>query len=342
MPSTQKILVIRFSSIGDIVLATSPLTTLRNVFPSARIDFLTLEPFKDLLLNHPHIDRLKVLDKKANSKEIKEFGNQLRTDKYDLVVDLHNSVRSKLLRRRLPAVEKVVLKKPRWNRFKLFAFHLNHFPAGFSQRCLYHEPLNDLIPDGHPLPPSHLDITNEEKNWAESYLEEQGVSGPVFALIPGAAWPQKIWHPHRYAEAAADLKNTLGTTPVMLGSTSDEVCSEIAELEPGVVDLHGRLTLRQSLSVLACSDFAVGSDTGFIHAAEALGVPVTMIMGPTSVETGAGTLLEKSNSVSIDHLWCRPCSQNGKRPCYRKEQFCLTAISAESVVDQALKLGSDA
>lgn len=319
-------------------MATSPLASLRTVFPEARIDFLTLGRTKDLLVNHPHIDRLKILDGKAGTKEIKEFGNHLRTSGYDLIVDLHNSLRSKILRRSLAGIESVVLKKPRWNRFKLFNFHVNHFPQEFSQRALYHKPLKKFLPVDHQIPATHLAVSREEQEWTGNFLNKKGVNASSFVLIPGAAWPQKIWDSNRYAKAAAEIRHKLDSTPVLLGATPDKVCAEIAALEPNIIDLHGQLTLRQSLSVLSQADFAVGSDTGFIHAAEALGIPVTMIMGPTSVETGAGTSLENSNSVSIDHLWCRPCSQNGHRPCYRKEQYCLSAISAESVVKQALIL----
>ncbi len=114
MRRPKAILVIRFSSIGDIVLATSPLKSIRSAFPGARIDFLTLDTFQDILLFHPNIERLLVLRKDASRKEVSDFARNLRTEKYDLVVDLHNSLRSKLIRSKLHGIKTTVLKKPRW------------------------------------------------------------------------------------------------------------------------------------------------------------------------------------------------------------------------------------
>jgi len=85
------------------------------------------------------------------------------------------------------------------------------------------------------------------------------------------------------------------------------------------------------LAILSNSAHVIGSDTGLTHAAEALRIPVSMIQGPTSRETGAGVHLVTSRNIEKD-LWCRPCSQNGKRPCYRKSQVCMDSISVGDVV----------
>ena len=74
----------------------------------------------------------------------------------------------------------------------------------------------------------------------------------------------------------------------------------------------------------------IGGDTGMVHASEALGVPVAMVMGPTNAQTGGGISLDNSVVIEKD-IWCRPCSQNGKRPCYRSHQYCMTEISTEDV-----------
>ncbi len=318
-------------------MATSPLKSLTSAFPNARIDFLTLDRFQDLLLFHPSIDRLICLRADAGRKEVADFARNLRTENYDVVVDLHNSLRSKLIRSKLYGIQTAVLRKPRWKRFKLFTFHLNHFEDGFSQRGLYHQPLQALLPKDHDIPLSELHVTDEEKSAAKEMCTEQNITEPFFTLIPSAAWKQKSWDSKRFAEAAKSLSEKRGMKAVILGGKGDSICAEIADANPDCTDLHGKLTLRESLSVLSLSQFSIGSDTGLMHAAEALGIPVTMIMGPTSVETGGGIQLAESNLLALDNLWCRPCSQNGKRPCYRKEQICMTGISTESVVESALK-----
>ncbi|MDP6533370.1 MAG: glycosyltransferase family 9 protein [Candidatus Marinimicrobia bacterium] len=337
MRRPKAILVIRFSSIGDIVLATSPLKSIRSAFPGARIDFLTLDKFQDILLFHPAIDRHMILRSDASRKEVSDFARNLRTEKYDLVVDLHNSLRSKLIRSKLHGIKTTVLKKPRWKRFKLFTFHANHFESGFSQRSLYHEPLKQFLPAEYSIPLTKLTVKTEEKSAAKTLLAENGVNDSFFAIIPSAAWKQKEWSAKRYAEAAKSISEKTGLKGVILGGKGDTICLEISKANPDCTDFHGKLSLRESMSVLSLANFAVGSDTGLMHAAEALGIPVTMIMGPTSVETGGGVQLESSTVIALEHLWCRPCSQNGKRPCYRNEQICLTGISANAVAKSALK-----
>ena len=95
--------------------------------------------------------------------------------------------------------------------------------------------------------------------------------------------------------------------------------------------MAGKTSLRQALAILSNSTHVIGSDTGLTHAAEALRIPVSMILGPTSKETGAGVHLENSRNIE-KNLWCRPCSQNGKRPCYRKNQVCMDSISVADVI----------
>ena len=97
-----------------------------------------------------------------------------------------------------------------------------------------------------------------------------------------------------------------------------------------ILDLHGKLDIRKSLAIISLGEMTVGSDTGMVHASEALGVPVAMVMGPTNAQTGGGTSLDRSVVIEKD-IWCRPCSQNGKRPCYRSQQYCMTEISTSDV-----------
>ena len=97
------------------------------------------------------------------------------------------------------------------------------------------------------------------------------------------------------------------------------------------VNLAGKTSLREAMAILALAKNIIGSDTGLMHAAEALGKPVSMILGPTSVQTGAGVVLPQSVKIEKD-LWCRPCSQNGSFPCYRKQQFCMDSIEPHNVI----------
>ena len=102
--------------------------------------------------------------------------------------------------------------------------------------------------------------------------------------------------------------------------------------------MAGKTEFRQSLAIISQAQLVIGSDTGFVHAAEALGIPAVMLLGPTSTETGAGVTRSMSKNIQLSHIWCRPCSQNGSRPCYRSEKFCMNGIHPDSVINQIAEM----
>lgn len=330
MKDPQAILVLRFSSIGDIVLATSPLTTLRKRFPNARIDFMVLSHFAPLLENHPYIDRIININKASHISILKGIGD-LANENYDLVVDLHNSLRTKLIRKRIVGPPTLVYKKPRWNRFKLIELHINHFDLGFNQRKSYHQCLQPIMNGSTDYPDSFLYVTENEKKQAIDLIKQSGLSTDFIVIIPGAAWKSKCWSTEGYRSLIKDFLQNNESSIVIMGGKNDSICDEIYIEDSRVANLKGKTDLRESLGIISQAKFVLGSDTGLTHAAEALGVSAIVIMGPTSRETGGGTFLPGSTTIENGELWCRPCSQNGKNPCFRKEQYCMTSITPDLV-----------
>ncbi|MCJ7801594.1 MAG: hypothetical protein MUP82_04470, partial [Candidatus Marinimicrobia bacterium] len=202
----KRILVIKFSSIGDIVLTMSPLKTLKNIFPSARIDFLTLNDFAPILEGNKYIDRIIPFDRDAGFRQLIKTGRWINSSEYDLIIDFHNSLRSKIIRFWIRNIPKRILIKPRWKRFLLFRFRKNLFPEDFSQLKLLHHPIKEWMIDiKYPLP--ELFVSENEKKQAEIFLKEKGVKKPYIVIIPGAAWPQKCWLVDNYCELLTELKN---------------------------------------------------------------------------------------------------------------------------------------
>ncbi|MDP6500476.1 MAG: glycosyltransferase family 9 protein [Candidatus Marinimicrobia bacterium] len=332
MDSPRTILVLRLSSIGDIVQATSPLASLRNRFPNARIDFMTLSHFAPLLENQPSINRIIKINSSEPVMTLRSMGNRLDED-YDLVVDLHNSLRTKIMRRRIVDTETLVYKKPRWKRLKLFQLHINDFVDGFNQRILYHECLKPVLNGQTDIPHTTLSISENEKNQAIKLIKQNGIENDYLIVIPSAAWETKMWSVEGYKSVFTNLLKETDFSIIILGSENDTICDKIDIDDSRVLNLKGKTDLRTSLGIVNNAKAVMGSDTGLVHAAEALGVPGVMIMGPTSVETGGGTFLKNSVTLANEDLWCRPCSQNGKTPCYRKEQYCMTSITPENVIN---------
>lgn len=214
-----------------------------------------------------------------------------------------------------------VYKKPRLKRFLLFYFNWNRFDDDFE---LTDQFLKSVGAGTEYRPTLYIDP--EEKERTSAWLTEVGVKGPFLAVVPGAEWPNKLWS----IEGYRDLFNSHEKTIVVLGGEKDSICSQISDGFSRVVNLQGMTDLRTSLVILSLGEAALGSDTGLIHAAEALGTPVVMLTGPTSRETGANVRREESIQLYSD-VWCRPCSKNGARNCFRSERYCMTGISVTDV-----------
>ena len=164
-----------------------------------------------------------------------------------------------------------------------------------------------------------------------SFLSK-GVFDQFIAVVPGAAWKQKQWSVSNYIETL----NQIDLPCVLIGSKTDKICEEISLEVNKSINLIGQTDLRLALAILSNAEYIIGSDTGLLHAAEALGKRVSMILGPTSRQTGAGVHLDNSIEIEKD-IWCRPCSQNGKFPCYRKTQLCMDLIKPSDVIESILK-----
>ena len=334
----RRILCIRFSSIGDIVLTTSPVRSLRSIFPAASIDILTLSNFAPLLENNKYIDNIIQFDKKSGLTGLIKISSKIKKTNYDLIIDFHNSLRSKIVRFFLWRNPKRHLNKPYLKRFLLFRLNKNYFSADFNQIQLLHQPIQEWFRKKQ-YPPPELFVTNDEKKTAKIKLSKSGINQLPIVLIPSAAWTQKTWPADKYQKLIANLRKRKNVDFILLGEKNDAICSDIAKENNSILNLQGKTNLREALAIIAVSKFVIGGDTGLVHSAEALEKKVVMILGPTSRETGAG--VNRAGSVVIENntVWCRPCSQTGKRKCYRSEQFCMTTITPENVSETILKNG---
>jgi len=331
LTESEKILVIRFSSIGDIVQCTSVLAEIRKQHPNSRIFFMTLDRFAQLLEGQLDIDEILIIDKKAGYAKLRKLSQYLNLQNFKVIFDLHNSLRSKIILRQLKNVTINRIKKPRWKRFKLFQFHLNDFDNDFSYRQMLIESLGEYEVEQNNIPKSKLNVNDTEIKNASTLLGKIGVKRPFVAIIPGAAWHQKQWVVSEYNKLFEKISSTNKIDFILLGSGKDYICKAIVDHNSKIHNLQNSTTIRETLAVISLAKFVIGSDTGFLHAAEALGKNVVLILGPTTNETGAGIQLSNSIVIENDEVWCRPCSQNGKRPCYRSEQFCRTTINADSI-----------
>ena len=328
----KKILIIRMSSIGDIVLATSFLKSVKQKYPDGEIHFLIKKEFSELVKNHPSIDKLISFDKKLGFRELFRMGKFLRNNNYDIIFDIHSVFRTRILSLFLRKNLFKQIRKPRLRRFLLFYGYQNFFEKSFSHIKMYHTLLNQ----DKTFPPTNLFIEDKEKNETKKFLLKNNIGDNYIAVVPGAAWSQKQWSIDNYNNLMTRLIESFNSKIVILGATNDIICDQIIK-DDRIVNLKDKTSLRMAMGIVKYAQHTLGSDTGLLHISEAMGTPVTVILGPTSRETGARVTLSNSKVIENKDLWCRPCSQNGSRPCYRKEQYCMSKINSEKVFDNVSK-----
>lgn len=315
---------------GDIILSAPLIPALFESIPDIHIDYLVHERFSPLIRHFdPPPQNVIPFPPQIRAPQLPQFVRTLAAKKYDLVIDLHNSLRSRIVRRLIKTDDLRIYRKPRFKRMLLFYLWLNYFDTDFS---VVHEYLR-YARLGH-----HQEVSPPQMNVKQDFVSDVarkfGVDLDCVVCVPGAAWPRKSWLPERYIQLFERYLAGCSGQLVLLGGSGDHICDTIAQSldSSRVLNLRAQTDLEDALAVLSIARLVIGSDTGLVHAGEALGTPAIMILGPTSRETGA-KVHHPDSLMHENKLWCRPCSQNGKRRCYRREQFCITGTTVDQVFE---------
>jgi heptosyltransferase II len=329
-------LVIRLSSLGDLVLSTSVVEPLHEA--GYEVSFVTKTAFSPILLNHPNISSVfSYGDSPTEAKNRKAFFDWLEIQKFSLIVDLQDSLRTRLWRRRLRKnAELWVAKKERIREILILVFRLRKtFSFGRGGRALkFRRLILDNLAKKNQFPflkggLTSLFVTKEEIHAAKVFLPAKNYA----VILPSSAWKSKEW-PY-FDELANVIKQKYEV--LFLGGKKDLICDEFAR-KTGGISLRGKTSLRESMAILQGADLIVGNDTGFVHVAEAMGKDVVMIEGPTHKTMGFSPYRPKSLLVG-KNLFCRPCSKSGKI-CWRLgSRACLRDLGTQEVLAQMRKGG---
>lgn len=311
----QKVLIIRFSSIGDIVLTTPLLRALKEQKPDIEIHYITKKVYGPVLENNPHIDHLILLEDKLSA-----LFPQLKKEKYDLIIDLHNNLRSLRI--------KAVLKRPyesldKLNRQKwlLVRFKKDHMPpVHIVER--YFKTLERLgvKNDGKGLEY----YSGLEQKQSIKGLEESIKDNFAVIVIGGTYYTKQIPE-----EKFDDLLARFSLPLVLLGGPDDQKqARKIAQKYPQKVhDLSGKTSLNESAEIIRRSQFVVTSDTGLMHMAAAYQKKIYSVWGNTVPEFGMVPYMpenpENSVILEVKNLPCRPCSKLGYNNCPKKHFDCM-------------------
>lgn len=313
----RKLLIIRFSSFGDIVQGMSILRPLKEGAEQSEIHWLTRSEFSNLVSLSPYVDRVISFDKKSGLLGLIKLGFSLRSEGYDLIYDAHKNMRSMILRWIFIGMNIAFRPKSRLKRFLLFTFRINKFPNPFRGMKSYLEPLN--------LPTQNL---HQKWNFSPEVMSkvDSQVGGEFICLAPSAAWEMKRWpleHWKKLITLQAERRF------VVLGGPADTFCEELVQVAPDrVLNLAGKLSLIESCYAVSKADVLVSADTGLIHVADILGVKGLSLVGPTAFGFPTNQNIE---TLEVD-LPCRPCSKDGRGACSQEVwQKCMVDIKPELV-----------
>jgi ADP-heptose:LPS heptosyltransferase len=326
---TKKILLIRFSSIGDIVL-TSPVIRCLREQTDAEVHFLTKPAFADLALANPHISKVIVL-----SEKVSQTISALRKENYDHVIDLHHNLRSKRIKLALGKKAKS-FKKLNFEKWLMVNFKINRLP-------------DVHIVDRYLQTVVFLGVENDQKGLDFFIPEEKkfdlstvGIPAKKFAaVVVGAAHPTKCMT----SDQIAVLCQLLDLPVVLLGGKQEWDKAESIIVKSGNTNIFnacGKLDIFQSASVLQQAQTIVSHDTGLMHIAAALKKPQVVVWGNTIPKFGMypyyDDLSIQWKSFGIDDLYCRPCSKIGFEKCPEGHFRCMLDHDMNAVARAALSL----
>lgn len=326
----QRILVIRLSSVGDILLTTPILRLLRTMCPEARIDVLVKTQYRDLLRAHPDVTGLLTFESKQSVRQILGI---LRRTTYDMVIDLHSTFRSRLFLWGSRSRYKLVYSKNILRRVILVHLGWNTLRSMTPVPELYAAPLRRLG-FTHPLTGLEMHLEPGSLKAMKTYINQHlSKALPLLAIAPGATWPTKRWSVNRFAVVAQEMAQEMGAAIVVLGSQEEvpltrDLCRQFSV---PFLNSTGQLSLMHTAALLQHCRLLLCNDSGLMHMATALKVPVVSIFGPTVQEFGFYPF--QSHSQVISHpLSCRPCSTKGSKNCPKGHHNCMQYITSEQVL----------
>jgi len=319
----MKILIVRFSSIGDVVLTTPVVRCVKQQL-NAEVHFITKKSFVPVLENNPYIDRIITIE-----KSIDEVLIDLRKEKYDVVVDLHNNVRTLNLKRKLGATSYSFPKK-NVAKFLLTTFKIDRMPK-LHVVDRYFSAVQELGVVNDQKPCDFILTEKDNVNLAEYSLE----SKHFIAVAMGAQYATK----QMPVQLMKDVLEKVDLPIVLLGGPMDSERSSALKNElksKYIIDFCGKLNLRQSAFLTSKAKVLFTGDTGLMHIASCFETPIVSVWGNTVPEFGMYPYApEKKENYSIhevNNLSCRPCSKIGYQECPKKHFRCMKEQDAEEIV----------
>lgn len=326
----KKVLVIRFSSIGDIVLTTPVVRCLKKQHPDTEIHYLTKASFAGIMHHNPYVSKVHTLEDR-----LADTVRRLKLENFDFIIDLHHNIRSARVKSML-GVKSASFNKLNIEKWLLVNFKMNYLPsAHIVDRYMQAAKALGVMYDGEGL-----DYFIPEKDKVDvSVLPPEFRNGFV-ALVIGARHATKKMPEHKISA----LLSALQLPVVLLGGKEDEAAGEtiMKSAVTHVYNACGKFNLNGSASLISHSRLVITHDTGLMHIAAALRKRIISLWGNTVPEFGMYPFLPsgKGDSVIIENkdLTCRPCSKIGFDRCPKGHFKCMNDLSNDRICSEAHRL----
>jgi len=356
----KRVLIILFGAIGDVVRGLSLATLLKQKWPECEISWAVEKGSSQLLLNHSAIERVLIFDRKKGFKSYFDFIREIRSHKYDITFDLSRHLKGGLTSLISGASMRLGFSKrnSREGNWLFQTHHIQDVPH-FSDKINHYLSFakffglsfgNDKIDFG--LCPSEIEVADLEMKLNEIFQSQIGFFPPPerrVLFFVGSTWTSREWSSEHFSVLAQKLFETEGLVPIVVGSKGEskkftEIKNALSEnaqtntsmgnisigntstLTP-LVDLCGKTSLLELRTLATRSRLAIGSDSGPMHIASILGLPVISLWGPTSPVRS--TPYGNTDGILQSPIACAPCYF---RECPGLDTFCLKNISPEIVL----------
>ena len=336
MPEYKRILVIRLSSLGDVILTTPFLKVLRKKFPDVQIDYCTKSEYKEIIASNPNINNIIEVDNNLDFAGLKPLRKKLQSNSYDLVFDLHNNLRTFYLKLFLRFNKKVyVFKKYSIRKFLLVKFKINlmkdsppiteRYLSTLNELKLINLSQNDLQPEIYTNP--------EAEKKAGEILNELHLPGrkKLVCIVPRTKHFTKTYPAEYYIELIKKLGEDYCF--LLVGKGKDKKIIDIIKsgTDKNVYDLCDKLSLLELTALMKKCSLVISGDTGPMHIAETVGVPLIMIAGSSVKEFGFYPQSDNSSVLENEGLSCRPCSHIGRESCPKVHFKCMREILPDAI-----------
>jgi len=352
--AVREVLVLRLDRIGDLLMSLPALEQLRAAFPNARIR-LAVGRWSEPIARSAPVDEVLVwnapwVGRRAEGAEsfgsLRRKARALRSAPLDLAIDLQGDVRAALL---------MWLTGARWR--------VGYANSGGGYLLTHVVPLDETVSwleqnrlavtavgGAQDRPASTPLVTEEERGFSRQLFESLGFAAarPLVGIHPSGGRRVKQWDPKRWSQVGARLQREFGATVLITGTAADRTLAAAVASELGErpCDLTGRLSLRETLSMIASLDLFLSPDTGPMHMACRVGTPSVGVFGPSDPVryfSGAGAEPDGTHRhvVVRRELWCSPCNQIRKPPpecAGLHPPECLAAVSVDEVYAAAREL----